>query len=161
MQRITEMRIGTLKLRADARADYIEAQKMQADAKARQQALKAEQDELTQRVKDNDVQIYSALGTLRTSSLQQAGQTLYRLTDPGTGRTLVYVRSGDAKLGAMLNQFIGVRGDITQDTTMNLKIISPNTFESVDPNKVGTTVTAQVLPPTLLPKAPTASIKEN
>jgi uncharacterized protein YraI len=161
MERIAEMRIGTLKVRADARDQFLEAQKMQAEAKARQQALKAEQEELAQRVKDNDVQIYSALGTLRTSSLQQSGQTLYRLTDPGTGRTLLYLRSSDAKYAALLNQFIGVRGQIIEDAQMNLKIITPTEAEQVDQSKVGNTVTAQVIPPTLLPKAPTASISGN
>ncbi|HSV15231.1 MAG TPA: hypothetical protein VLI90_13310 [Tepidisphaeraceae bacterium] len=161
MERIAEMRIGTLKLRADARTQYLDAQKMQAEAKERQQALKAEQEELAQRVKDNEVQIYAAIGTLRTSSLQQAGQTLYRLTDPGTGRTLLYVRSTDPKIAGMLNQFIGVRGEITEDTTMSLKIITPTETTSVDQSKVGTTITAQVIPPTLLPKAPTASISGN
>jgi SH3-like domain-containing protein len=161
MERIAEMRIGTLKLRSDARNQYLEAQKMQAEAKERQQALKAEQEELTQRVKDNEVQIYAALGTLRTSSLQQAGQTLYRLTDPGTGRTLLYMRSSDPKIAGMLNSFIGVRGEITEDTTMSLKIISPTEVTNVDQSKVGSTITAQVIPPTLLPKAPTASISGN
>jgi hypothetical protein len=161
MERIAEMRIGTLKVRADARDQFLEAQKMQAEAKARQQALKAEQEELAQRVKDNDVQIYSALGTLRTSSLQQSGQTLYRLTDPGTGRTLLYLRSSDAKYAGLLNQFIGVRGQIIEDAQMNLKIITPTDAEQVDQSKVGNTVTAQVIPPTLLPKAPTASISGN
>src|ERR1019366_6740053 len=90
MQRIAEMRLVTLKLRADARQQYAEAQKMQEEARARQTALKAEQGELTQRVKDTEVTMYTALGTLRTSSLQQTGGTLYRLTDPTSGRTLVY-----------------------------------------------------------------------
>jgi len=61
----------------------------------------------------------------------------------------------------MLNQFIGVRGEITEDTTMSLKIITPTETTSVDQSKVGTTITAQVIPPTLLPKAPTASISGN
>ncbi len=161
MQRIAEMRISTLKLRADTKNQYVQALKMQEDAKARQQSLKAEQEELTARVKEQDVTIYSALGTLRTSSLQQGGQTMYRLTDPGTGRTLLYIRTTDAKYAGLLNQFIGVRGEITEDTAMNLKLISPTDAEAVDQSKVNTTVTAQVIPPTLLPKAPTASISGN
>jgi hypothetical protein len=161
MRRIAEMRIATLKLRADARDQYAQALKMQQDAKAKQTALKAEQTELTQRVKEQDVTIYTALGTLRPSSLQLAGTTLYRLTDPGTGRTLLYIRSNDAKYAGLLNQFIGVRGDIVEDAAMSLKTIDPTLAEAVDVSKVNSTVTAQVIPPTLLPKAPTASISGN
>ena len=85
MQRIADLRIGTLKYRAEARSQYLDAMKMEADARAKQQSLKAEQQELVQRVKAQDITIYSALGTLRTSSLQQAGTTLYRLTRSGHG----------------------------------------------------------------------------
>lgn len=161
MRRIAEMRIATLKLRADARDQYVQALKMEQDAKAKQTALKAEQSELAQRVKDQEVTMYTALGTLRPSSLQLAGTTLYRLTDPGTGRTLLYIRSNDAKYAGLLNQFIGVRGDIVEDAAMSLKTITPTAAEAVDVSKVNTTVTAQVIPPTLLPKAPTASANEN
>ncbi len=157
MRRIAEMRLSTLNLRAQAKSQYTDALKMQQDAQSKQQALKAEQQELEQRVKDQKVTIYTALGTLRTSSLQQNGGTLYRLTDPGTGRTLLYIRSDDNKYAALLNQFIGVRGDIIEDTTMSMKIMTPTVAETVDRTKVNSTVTAEMIPPTLLPKAPTAS----
>ena len=162
MQRIADLRIGTLKYRAEARSQYLDAMKMEADAKAKQLSLEAEQQELVQRVKEQDITIYSALGTLRTSSLQQAGTTLYRLTDPGTGRTLLYVRSDDPKYAGLLNQFIGVRGDISDDAAMSLKVMTPTLAEAVDASKVNTTVTADVIPPTMLPKAAsTASIQGN
>ena len=161
MKRIVDMRISTLELRSDARTQYLAAHKMQADAKARQLALKAENDELAQRVKDQEISIFTALGTLRISSLQQSGTTMYRLTDPGTGRTLLYIRSNDAKYAALLNKFIGVKGDITEDTNMNLKVIAPTATEVVDPTKVNTTVTATVIPPSLLPKTDTASVVGN
>ena len=161
MQKIADLRISTLKFRAEARSQYLDAMKMEADARSRQQSLKAEQQELVQRVKDQDITIYSALGTLRTSSLQQAGTTLYRLTDPNTGRTLVYIRSDDPKYAGLLNQFIGVRGDINDDAAMSLKVMTPTVAEVVDAAKVNTTVTAEVIPPTMLPKAPTASIAGN
>ena len=161
MQRIAEMRLVTLKLRADARQQYAEAQKMQEEARARQTALKAEQGELTQRVKDTEVTMYTALGTLRTSSLQQTGGTLYRLTDPTSGRTLVYIRSSDPNFGSLMDHFIGVRGDVTEDTTMSIKVITPTATEVVDPSKVNGTVSAQIIPPSLLPKLPTASVSGN
>jgi SH3-like domain-containing protein len=157
MQRIVQMRIATLKLRGDAQKQYADALKMQADAKARQVALKAENDELAQRVKDQSVSIYTALGTLRISSLQMSGTTLYRLTDPSSGRTLLYIKSNDSKYSGLLNQFIGVKGDITQDTTMNIKFIAPTAVDTVDPAKVNTTITATVIPPSLLPRTASAN----
>ena len=153
MHRIVDMRVSTLQLRSDARTQYLAAQKMQADAKARQLALKAENDELAQRVKSQEISIFTALGTLRISSLQQSGTTMYRLTDPGTGRTLLYIRSNDTKYTGLLNQFIGVKGDITEDTTMNLKVIVPTDAQPVDQTKVNTTITATVIPPSLLQTA--------
>ena len=161
MQRIATRRVETLKLRSGARNDLIATQKMQADAVARRTALKAENDELIQRVKDQSVSIYTALGTLRISSLQQSGATMYRLTDPETGRTLMYLRSNDAKYAGMLNQFIGVKGDIAQDSNMNLKVITPVSAEAVDQSKVNTTITATVIPPSLLPRTATASFNSN
>jgi uncharacterized protein YgiM (DUF1202 family) len=161
MRRIVEMRQATLKLRANVRQQYVEAQKMQDLANSKQTALKAEQAELTQRVKDQQVTTYTAIGTLRTSSLQIAGTSLYRLTDPNTGRTLVYIKSSDAKYAELLNQFIGVRGDIVEDAVVNLKTITPTGAEAVDQSKVNSTITAEVLPPSLLPKTPTASINSN
>jgi SH3-like domain-containing protein len=161
MMGIVQMRIATLKLRDDAQKQYADALKMQADAKARQVALRAESDELAQRVKDQSVSIYTALGTLRISSLQQSNTTLYRLTDPGTGRTLVYIKSNDPKYTVLLNQFIGVKGDVVEDTNMNIKTIAPTETTPVDPSKVNTTVTATIIPPSMLPKTATASVVGN
>jgi uncharacterized protein YraI len=161
MERIAELRLATLKVRADARNQYVEALKMQEDARARQTALKAEQGELVQRVKDNSLTMYAAIGTLRTSSLQQAAGVLYRLTDPSTGHTLLYVRSNDPKYASLLNQFIGVRGDVTEDTTMSIKVITPTVAEAVDQSKINTTISADIIPPSLLPKLPTASVSGN
>ncbi len=158
MKKITDMRVSTLKLRSDAREQYTSALKLASEAKARQVSLRAEQDELSQRIKDQQVMMFAALGTLRTSSLQQSGTTMYRLTDPGTGRTLVYVRSNDSKYAGMLNQFIGVKGDVTEDTNLSLKMITPTDAEQVDQAKVNTTVSAGIIPPSLLPKAATASL---
>ena len=161
MKHIAERRITLLRFRMVARKDQFETQKMQADANARRQALKAENDELAQKFKDNQVAVYSALGTLRISSLQQTGATMYRLTDPGTGRTLLYIKSNDAKYTDLLNKFIGVKGDITEDSNMNLKVINPTSTEVVDASKVNTTVTATVMPPSLLAKTASATIAGN
>ena len=112
--------------------------------------MKAEQEELTARIKANEVTVYSAIGTLRTSSLQQGSGILYRLTDPGNGRTLVYIRSADPKqLNAHLGQLIGVKGEIGQDALLKAKAITPSSIERVEASKINNGVTAQVLPPSL------------
>jgi hypothetical protein len=158
MRRIAQRRVATIQLRSDACKQYLEAQKLDAQAKARSLALKAEQQELEQKAKENQVAFYTVLGTLRISSLQQSGATLYRLTDPGTGRTLVYLKSNDPKYAGMLNQFVGVNGDITEDPGLTMKVITPTSVDAVDQSKVNTNVTATVMPPSLLPKTATASV---
>jgi hypothetical protein len=158
MRRITEMRIATIKLRSDAQQQYLEARKMDADAKARTLALKAEHEELAQKAKDQQLAIYTAVGTLRISSLQQSGTTLYRICDPAGGHTLLYLKSNDPRFSALVDQFIGVRGDVVEDSNLNLKVITPTGVDKVDPAKVNTTVTATILPPSMLPKTSTASL---
>jgi len=101
------------------------------------------------------VKLFTAVGTLQTSSLQHGEHTLYRMTDPSTGRTLVYVRTADEKIRASVGQFIGIKGAVVEDTQMSLKFITPTAWETVDPEKVGTAVAAEILPPSLLPR-PTA-----
>ena len=152
-------RLGMLKSRTETRDKYVQAQKDRAQFLDLRQSQQAEQQELAQRMKDQEVSVYSALGTLRLSSLQQTGATLYRLTDPATGRTLVYIRSNDAKYSGMVNQFIGVKGDIAEDDNVHLKILTPTDAETVDTAKVGQTVTAAVMPPSMLGK--TASVGQN
>jgi SH3-like domain-containing protein len=161
MRRIAELRVSTLKIRAQVRDEYADTQKMLEAARSKQQALKTEQQELTQRAAEQHISVYTAIGTLRTSSLQESGGTLYRLTDPGTGGTLLYIRSDDAKYAGMIDQFVGVNGDITQDTTMNLKLIAPTDIAVVDPGKVNSSVAAQIVPPSMLTKSPTVSIAGN
>jgi hypothetical protein len=118
--------------------------------------LGVEQQEIEDRIKKNDVEFYTAVGTLRTSSLQAGPQTLWRLTDPASGRTVIYIRSDDSKLTQYIGQFIGVRGDVSTDSQLSLRIITPTVFENVNPAKVGSSVASQIVPPSLLP-AGTAS----
>jgi hypothetical protein len=157
LRRITEMRLATVKLRSEAQQQYLEAKKMDADAQARKLALKAEHEELAQKAKDQQLAVYTVVGTLRISSLQQSGATLYRITDPAGGHTLLYLKSNDPKYASLVDQFVGVRGDITEDSNLNLKVIAPTGVDKVDPAKVNTTVTATVIPPSMLPQTSTVS----
>ncbi len=156
MRRICDWKANVLKTRAEAKNDLVGAKKLQDGMKQKQMALQAERSELEERVKKADVQFYTAVGTLRTSSLQQGQQTLYRLTDPANGRTVVYLRSDDTKLGQFIGQFIGVRGEVVSDTQLSLRLVTPTAYEVVNPAKVGQSVAAQIVPPSLLP-AGTAS----
>jgi uncharacterized protein YgiM (DUF1202 family) len=152
MRRIAELRLATLKIRQEALDQYTSTKKAAEEMKQRQMTLKAEQDELQQRIKEHDVQIYTAVGTVQTSSLQQGNGVLYRLTDPANGRTVVYIRTTDPEYAKHIGQFVGVRGDLTTDTQLSLKVIdSPKTTESVDQTQVHAKVTAQIIPPSLTP----------
>jgi hypothetical protein len=157
MKRICDYKIGVLKTRVELKSQFVEAKKVQDDMQKKTMALKAEEGELQDRIKATDVQLYTAVGTLRTSSLQQGQQTLYRLTDPANGRTVIYLRSDDTKLPQFIGQFIGVKGEITDDAQQNLRFISMTAFEQVNPAKIGQSVVSQIAPPSLLPGATASS----
>lgn len=151
LRRIAEWKVNILKTRADAKVQLAEAKKTQEDLAQKRMASKAEQAELEQRVKQTELQFYTAVGTLRTSSLQTGQQMVYRLTDPANGRTVVYLRSNDAKLGSMLGQFIGVKGTVSTDATANMRTVAVDSFDGVNPAKIGQSVVSQICPPSMLP----------
>ncbi len=153
LRRVAEFKAEVLKHRLEVQQQFAETRKLLDDGRQKQMALQAEREELEQRIKESDIQFYTAVGTLRASSLQQGTETLYRLTDPANGRTVVYVRTNDAKIAAMLGQFIGVRGEVQTDARLNLRVITPTAFEQVNPAKVGDKIAAQIVPSSLLPGA--------
>jgi hypothetical protein len=151
LRQIAVYKAASLKARADDRTQYLAVKKEQDEMKARVAALRAEREELETRVKQSEIKSYAAVGTLRASSLQQGQQTLYRLTDPASGRTVIYLRTNDSKLGTLMNQFIGVKGTVIDDSQLSLKVIEPTDFEPVDQSKLYTSVMAQIVPPSMLP----------
>ncbi len=160
-RRIAEVRIATLRVRAESRQQFLAVQQQQAKLQEQIKARDGEREELEQRIKELDVRVYAAVGTLRPSSLQISKTMLYRLTDPATGRTVVYLWGNDPKLGEQTGQFVGVKGEITSDPRLNLKVVNPTAVESVDPAKMNTSVAAEIVPASLVPKAtPTASAAE-
>lgn len=152
-KRIADARVMALQARADARQRHEAFMKTQTELQQRQQALEAERQEIQDRIRKSDIAIYSAVGLLRVSSLQQGNTTLYRLTDPSGGRTIAYIRSNDARYGRLVNQFVGVRGDVANDGRLNQRVITPTDVENVDPKKVNATVVAQIVPPSMQPAA--------
>lgn len=152
MRRVADYRAQTLKARAEAREQFLAMQKQQEETRKKIEALAAEREEIAQQIEKNDVKIYAAVGTLRTSSLQNGGGTLYRLTDPQNGRTVCYIRSDDPAYGGMIGQFIGVNGELSTDGALGLKVIAPTDSKEVDPNMLFRGIAAQIVPPSLLPQ---------
>jgi uncharacterized protein YgiM (DUF1202 family) len=152
-RRMADVRLSTLKLRSEAREQFLAVQKQQQKLQERLQVQTAEKEEIQERLRQTDIQVYAAVGTLRTSSLQVGRTTLYRLTDPTTGRTVVYVRSADPKFAEMLGQFVGVKGKLDSEAQLNLKVVTPTATDVVDPAKLNTSVAAEIVPPSMLPRA--------
>jgi hypothetical protein len=148
-------------VREEAKTQLLATRKSQEEMRQRNQALTAERQELEERIKETQVDFYTAVGTLRPSSLQQGprGTVLYRLTDPDTGRTLVYLRSPDKnQMGQLLNQFVGVRGELRKDPLLRLNVIQPTEAKPVDQSRLGNGIAAAVMPPSLLPKVQSTTV---
>jgi uncharacterized protein YraI len=152
MRRVVDVRVKILQARADARQQYAAVKKTQDETAAKAKSLTAERDELEQRAKQTDVQTYAAIGMLRESSLQQGAVPLYRLVDPGTGHTLVYVRSNDSKISGMLGQFVGLRGDVLNDQQLQAKVITPTDVDAIDASQLYRKAIAPIAPPSLVPR---------
>ena len=155
-KRVADVRITTLKVRGEAREQFKVVEKQQKEFEEKMKVGGAEKQEIIDRIKD-DIQLYTAVGTLRTSSLQVSKTPLYRLTDPETGRTVVYVWGTDPKIPELIGQFVGVKGPTQTDPRLNLKVVSPTATEPVDAAKVNGAVAAQITPPSLANKFPTTA----
>jgi len=153
MKRIADVRVKMLGIRNEAKIEYEKTMAQQQDAVVRRKAADAEREELAEQIKKTDVTVYAAVGTLQTSSLQNGNAMLYRLTDPQTGRTIVYVRTNDAsKYGAMIGKFLGVKGEVTTEANLSMKVLVPTDAKEIDPNALYRTIASQIVPPSMLPK---------
>jgi uncharacterized protein YgiM (DUF1202 family) len=157
LKNVVNIRLATLKARLDNKAKLVEIRRLEKLDKARQLALQAEQQELAERLKQNQIQVFVAVGQLQPSSLQVGGGTLYRLVDPATGRTEIYVRTSDPKITGLMGQFVGVNGPATDDPQLSLRVIDPTDALAVDEAKVNTSVMASILPPSLLARQASAN----
>ncbi|QOV91860.1 SH3 domain-containing protein [Humisphaera borealis] len=156
-RRIAEARLQTLKVRSESREQLLTVQASRKDAGGKLQAQQAEQVEIRDRIRQSEVRSYTAVGTIRPSSLQVARTPIFRLTDPQTGRTLAYVWATDTKIAGGDGQFVGVRGEIKTDPRFNFKVITPSSVEIIDARGLYTAYAAEIAPPSLLPKS-TATI---
>jgi uncharacterized protein YgiM (DUF1202 family) len=154
MRQITQVRLLTLRAKAKSQEEYLATRKVQDETEKKLAALRAERDAVEQRMIGN-VTVYTAVGTLQASTLQSGSGTLYRLTDPSTGRTMCYVRgTKDPKFVTFVNQFVGVKGELSTEPQLSMKVIPATEIVAVDPQKVNKTVVAQVIPPSLVGKTP-------
>ena len=150
LHKIAETRLATLKLRSQAAGELAAAKAAQEQMRKKQMALQAERKELEDQLATQGVAIYTAVGELQTSSLQLGAKTLYRLTDPANGRTVCYLRSDDGKFLSFMGKFIGVKGELSTEPQLSLKVLNATDVAAVDPAKVNHGVTATVVPPSML-----------
>ncbi len=151
VRRIAEARLSTLKVRQAAADDMVAERKAEEDLKHKELASAAEREELQARVAAAGT-FYTAVGTLSPSSLQRGSQTLYRLTDPATGRTVVYIRTNDSKFAGLLDKFVGVKGEVLTDPQLKLRILTPTDVVPIDQGRIGNGISAQLLPPSMQPQ---------
>jgi hypothetical protein len=151
MRQFTNVRLLTLRAKLKSQEEYLSMVRAQDETDKKLAALRAQREAVEQRMIGNIV-VYTAVGTLQASTLQAGSGTLYRLTDPATGRTLCYVRRGtnDSKFGAYVERFVGVKGELTSDPQLSMKVIPATEIVAVDPEQVNKTIVAQLVPPSLL-----------
>ncbi len=128
-------------------------------ALANEKLAKTEQDRTTAQTKvDAGITTFTALGLLQASSVQPGeNQTLYRITDPATGRSLCYVRTSDPKFATFIDKFVGVKGELATDAQLSLKTVTATDIQLVEQAKVNHGVTAQIVPPSLVGNGSTAT----
>lgn len=152
MRQVANVRLLTLRAKLKSQEEYLATRKVQDEADKKLAQLRAEREAVEQRMMSN-VSTYTAVGTLQASTLQSGAGVLYRLTDPATGRTLCYVRgSKDPKFVTFVEKFVGVKGEITSDPQLSMKVIPATEVVAVDPQKVNKSVAAQIVPPSLVAK---------
>ncbi len=154
MLRIAEFRVKGLSVRKDALAQYLSTKKMRTELAEKGKPVEVEGKEIEQKLVEAQVKQFTAVGTLRPSSLPYGGRVLYRLTDPTSSRTVIYVNTDDPNVIKYEGMFIGIKGDITEDTVRKIKFISPKSTDQLDPAEiVKGTATSNLLPASLMPSA--------
>lgn len=143
---------AVVKGKSGTREELLELRRLKEQQAATSASFSRQQDEVFGRLNATANTAYTAIGQLRTSQISSGGKALLRLVDPGTGLTVIYVRSDDASL---LDQLVGVRGPVTDDPVLGVKIVDSSGFSGVSPGEVGKTATGNFMPPSLLPPAAT------
>lgn len=149
-----QVRLKGIERRRKAIEQFEEVRRMQEQMRAAEQEMADSSAQYNQQIEQATVKRYAAVGVLRTSKLRLGRQTLYRLTDPNTGRTLVYVRADAGEMAAAmtanLGQFVGIEGSMVDDPRVKLSYLNPAAVETVDPAALYQSVTADMIPPTMV-----------
>ena len=66
---------------------------------------------------------------------------------------LQYADDDGAKYAPFIGKFIGVKGELTTESALSMKVVVPSDAKEVDPNTLYRTAAAQVVPPSMLPKS--------
>ena len=156
MRRVAQAKAASLRVKSHAQAELLALRKGQEETDSKLAALRGERTEIQQRVADHIVS-YTAVGTLKPSTLQLGGGTLYRLIDPAGGRTLCYVRSNDARFGTFLDKFVGIKGELVSEPQLSVKALVATDVAAIDPSEVTRKISAQIIPPSLLTSRPAAT----
>lgn len=148
-RRVAEFRAQSLKVRQETLLQIAEAKRTQAETAAKQKQMDEERQVLTAKVAETSTKRFAAVGKLATSSLQAAGEPLFRLVDPANNRTILYVRPAAGKPIAGLNQFVALNGNVVRDDVMKITYIEPETYETVSPKDVNKKIFADYAPPSM------------
>jgi hypothetical protein len=144
-------------LAAEARAERANAVARYADARARQLELWSELQQQRREIAElrNKLEVtadeaqafrraaeaggpYAGVGRLVASTVYDGQRLpkLFRLQDPGTGRTIAYLRPSDQlKLESMLGRLIGVVGETEYDGGVRLDVIRPARIDQLAPTE--------------------------
>jgi len=159
-EQVVEFRVRALQIRREALLQFAETKKFQEQIRSKQQDLVAEQAELETRHAETAVTRFAAVGKLSMSSLQFGNQTMYRLVDPASSRTIVYLRTNDPATSSLLDKFVGVHGVVSRDQVNKLAYIAPKSLEAVDPSQVNVKIFAELTPPSLATQGATTATEE-
>lgn len=152
-RRMITFRVKYLQALKAQQDQLLKAKQEEADFAARQVAAEQQRKEIEQRMKEQGIAVYTAVGQLQTSSVQKDGAPLLRLVDPADSRTLVYIRTADAKQRSLVGKFVGVRGEVTEDAQLSVNYIEPVELEQVDPSRVLKGVSAKIYPPSIITRS--------
>jgi uncharacterized protein YgiM (DUF1202 family) len=153
---MSEVRVLALKAKSKAKQELSDSRKHQEEVEAKLAELQAQREAIEARLRSGQ-QVFTAVGKLQATAVKSGEMPVYRLTDPSTERTLCYVKSADTKYSDLIGKFIGVKGELTTDASLTLKTINPTEASEIDPAQVNKTISAQIVPPSLLGKGETAS----
>jgi uncharacterized protein YraI len=131
-------------------AAYARARARQLELWAELQAREAQLRQLRSRVHQSGERTIASIQALRESSRYVAigriavsaiydGQNLpklFRLRDPGTGRTIAYLRpNGQFQLVDMIGRIVGIAGEQAYDPGLRLPIITPYRIDALGPQE--------------------------